>query len=70
MRHVWIRWEERENFASSTETDCHYMLDKNEGILQFSDGSMEGSRMTAVKLPSGSDTGAEVENAEMCRREQ
>ena len=38
VRHVWIRWEERENFASSTETDCHYMLDKNEGILQFSDG--------------------------------
>ncbi len=37
-RHVWIRWEERENFASSSETDRHYMLDKNEGILQFSDG--------------------------------
>ena len=36
----------------------------------FPMGSMEGSRMTAVKLPSGSDTGAEVENAEMCRRGQ
>ena len=70
MRHVWIRWEERENFASSTETDCIICSIKMRESYSFLMGSMEGSRMTAVKLPSGSDTGAEVENAEMCRREQ
>ena len=46
---VWVRerrpegecrilWEERENFASSGADDRHYVIDKNEGILQFSDG--------------------------------
>ena len=53
VRHVWIRWEERENFASSTETDCHYMLDKNEGILQFSDG-IHGSERRAWWTDPGS----------------
>ncbi|WP_455902278.1 baseplate J/gp47 family protein [Clostridium sp.] len=37
-RFVWICWEEQENFASSDADDCHYMLDRNEGILRFSDG--------------------------------
>ena len=33
-----ISREERENFASSGADDRHYVIDKNEGILQFSDG--------------------------------
>lgn len=34
----WIPWQQREDFDCSTAQDRHYILDKNKGILQFSDG--------------------------------
>ena len=36
--HVWIRWEEQENFAASNAEDRHYILDRDQGSLSFSDG--------------------------------
>lgn len=37
-RELWVCWKERESFASSGPEDRHYVIDKNEGILTFSDG--------------------------------
>ena len=38
LREAWVRWEEREDFALSGPGDRHYTLDRNEGIVRFSDG--------------------------------
>lgn len=38
LREAWVRWEEREDFNRSNPEDRHYMLDKNEGVIRFSDG--------------------------------
>ena len=35
---VWVRWEETSDFRCSTSGDRHYMLDRTQGIVQFSDG--------------------------------
>ena len=34
-----MRWEEREDFALSGPADRHYTLDRNEGVIRFSDGT-------------------------------
>ena len=38
LREAWVRWEEREDFALSAPDDRHYTLDRNEGVIRFSDG--------------------------------
>ena len=38
LREAWVRWEEREDFTLSGPEDRHYTLDRNEGIVRFSDG--------------------------------
>lgn len=38
LREAWVRWEEREDFALSGPADRHYTLDRNEGVIRFSDG--------------------------------
>lgn len=38
LREAWVRWEEREDFALSGPGDRHFTLDRNEGIVRFSDG--------------------------------
>lgn len=38
LREAWVRWEEREDFALSGPSDRHYTLDRNEGVVRFSDG--------------------------------
>lgn len=35
---IWVRWKQVESFVASGPEDRHYRLDKNEGILSFSDG--------------------------------
>lgn len=37
-REVWVRWQEVSGFAASGADDRHYQIDKNEGIIRFSDG--------------------------------
>ncbi len=34
----WVKWEEVESFEESEETDRHYVLDRNQGLVFFSDG--------------------------------
>lgn len=36
---TWVRWEERESLSASGPRDRHYLLDANEGIVTFGDGS-------------------------------
>ena len=38
LQEAWVLWEEREDFALSGPTDRHYTLDRNEGVIRFSDG--------------------------------
>ena len=38
LREAWVRWEERDDFALSGPADRHYLLERNEGVLRFSDG--------------------------------
>ncbi|MFI3312455.1 MAG: baseplate J/gp47 family protein [Eubacteriales bacterium] len=38
-REFWVEWEMREDFDCSTAQDRHCTLDKNQGIVAFSDGS-------------------------------
>jgi len=38
LREAWVRWEEREDFALSGPGDRHYTLDRNEGVIRFSNG--------------------------------
>lgn len=38
LKEAWVRWEEREDFALSGPDDRHYLLDRNEGVIRFSDG--------------------------------
>ena len=38
LREAWVRWEEREDFALSDAGDRHYILDRNQGLITFSDG--------------------------------
>ena len=38
LREAWVCWEEREDFALSGPGDRHYTLDRNEGVIRFSDG--------------------------------
>jgi hypothetical protein len=38
LQEAWVRWEEREDFALSGPGDRHYTLDRNEGVIRFSDG--------------------------------
>ncbi|MEG1683023.1 MAG: baseplate J/gp47 family protein [Oscillospiraceae bacterium] len=38
LQEAWVRWEEREDFALSHPDDRHYLLDRNEGTVRFSDG--------------------------------
>ncbi len=35
---LWTEWEETADFSRSAATDRHYLLDKNRGIVTFSDG--------------------------------
>lgn len=38
LREAWVLWEEREDFALSGPEDRHYTLDRNEGLIRFSNG--------------------------------
>lgn len=38
LREAWVLWEERDDFALSAPGDRHYTLDRNEGVIAFSDG--------------------------------
>ena len=35
---IWVRWEETMDFAYSASGDRHYVLDRTQGVVQFSDG--------------------------------
>lgn len=36
---IWVKWQETGDFIDSGEGDRHYLLDKTEGIVTFSDGN-------------------------------
>lgn len=36
---IWVKWEETGDFARSAAEDRHYLLDRNEGTVTFSDGT-------------------------------
>lgn len=35
---TWVEWQEVEDFLDSASDDRHYVLDRNEGIIQFGNG--------------------------------
>lgn len=35
---IWVKWQEREDFMLSGPEDRHYVLDRNQGKILFSDG--------------------------------
>lgn len=37
-REIWVRWKEVEHFSASGPEDCHYKINKINGIIRFSDG--------------------------------
>lgn len=39
LQEAWVRWEEREDFALSGPDERHYTLDRNTGVVRFSDGT-------------------------------
>lgn len=67
-REIWIQWKEVESFALSGPQDCHYIIDKNEGIIRFSDGihgkipdsGLEESIYVEYKCGGGSDGNVET----------
>lgn len=50
LSRYWVLWEEREDFYSSGPADRHYIVDRNEGRVMFSNG-----RQGAIP-PGGTDT--------------
>lgn len=38
LERVWVRWQEVPDFLTSTAKDRHYLVDRQNGIIQFGDG--------------------------------
>lgn len=49
LEHLWVKWTEVENFYFSGYADRHYVVERNQGTVTFSDG-------VAGAIPSSGDT--------------
>jgi predicted phage baseplate assembly protein len=38
LERVWVRWQEVPDFLTSTAKDRHYLVDRQNGVVQFGDG--------------------------------